>query len=81
MKKESYAEMTSRAFKQYELDGAQLEKLHRALLVIIDDVDRVCRKYGIKYMLGSASFKTKIASDLKENFSLFSDKSAVKKLR
>ena len=46
MKKESYAEMTSRAFKQYELDGAQLEKLHRALLVIIDDVDRVCRKRG-----------------------------------
>lgn len=55
MKKESYAEMTSRAFKQYELDGAQLEKLHRALLVIIDDVDRVCRKYGIKYMLGGGS--------------------------
>ena len=55
MKKESYAEMTSRAFKQYELDSAQLEKLHRALLVIIDDVDRVCRKYGIKYMLGGGS--------------------------
>ena len=55
MKKQSYAEMATKAFSKYILDDAALKKLHACLLIITDDVDKVCRKYSIKYMLSGGS--------------------------
>ena len=48
MKKQSYAEMATKAFSKYILDDAALKKLHACLLIITDDVDKACRKYSIK---------------------------------
>ena len=47
MKKQSYAEMATKAFSKYILDDAALKKLHACLLIITDDVDKACRKYSI----------------------------------
>lgn len=55
MKKQSYAEMATKAFSKYILDDAALKKLHACLLIITDDVDKACRKYSIKYMLSGGS--------------------------
>lgn len=55
MKKESYAEMSSRCYKDYVLDDEKIARLHAALLVMMDDIDAVCRRYGIKYMLSGGS--------------------------
>ncbi len=56
MKKQSYAEMATKAFSKYILDDAALKKLHACLLIITDDVDKACRKYSIKYMLSGGSW-------------------------
>lgn len=55
MKKESYAEMSSRCYKDYVLDDEKIARLHETLLVMTDDIDAVCRRYGIKYMLSGGS--------------------------
>ena len=36
-------------------DGYGLEAVHQANLKILKEVDRICRKYGIRYMLDSGT--------------------------
>ncbi len=37
------------------MDEAVLARLHRALLVLLDEIDRICRKHGIEYFLDSGT--------------------------
>jgi lipopolysaccharide biosynthesis protein len=55
MAEEKYSLMSNRCFGQYKLSDSGIEKLHKVLIVIMDDIDFVCRKYGINYMLGGGS--------------------------
>ena len=55
MKKESYAAMSNRCFKQYKLTDECIQELHCVLLIIMDDIDAICRKHNISYMLSGGS--------------------------
>ena len=55
MKKESYAVMSNRCFKAFKLTDGQIDQLHRVLLIVMDDIDAICRKHGIPYMLSGGS--------------------------
>lgn len=55
MKKESYAEMAGRCFGRYVLGDEKIAALHKVLLVMLDDIDVICRQNGLKYMLSGGS--------------------------
>ncbi|MFR1566231.1 MAG: phosphorylcholine transferase LicD [Christensenellales bacterium] len=55
MAEEKYSLMSNRCFGQFKLSDSGIEKLHKTLIVIMDDIDFVCRKFGIIYMLGGGS--------------------------
>lgn len=51
----SSKQMYSKYFKEYRLSNEELKKLQTTLLSILLDVDRVCKKYEIDYMLSGGT--------------------------